>query len=88
MKELREDLRLAPIFVLSGWSIDFNVLDKQYNRIDIAGPNYPQAGLVFKKTDKVIWHCISGWACAEFDGNTYKNHRYYNDLQTVFNKEN
>jgi hypothetical protein len=96
----RDDLNAIPKAFDKGWLPEFDYKDKLYGRM--SPDNIPMNCVSFKKGNKYAWKIyhislpkeneVWGdlselWRVAELIDNYYCNHRTYNTIQEVFEKE-
>jgi hypothetical protein len=89
----RDDLNHIPLAVEKGWLPDFDYIDRMYHRT--TPKNVPNHCVQFKKNNKTAWkvykttnnNIIIFWRIADLINGYYKNHRTYNTLEEIFDKE-
>jgi hypothetical protein len=96
----RDDLNAIPLAFDKGWLPEFDYKDKRAGRF--TPENIPMNAVSFKKGNKYAWkiyHITSPkenevwgdlqeiWRVAELVDGYYCNHRTYNTIQEVFEKE-
>jgi hypothetical protein len=87
----RDDLNQIPLAIVRGWEIRFHYKDMRHGRI--TPYNVPHEGVGFVKGNVHTWKCYkhtepySYWRVADLIEGYFCNHRDYDTLPEVFEKE-
>jgi hypothetical protein len=90
----RDDLHNIPLAIEKGWTPDFDYKDKMHKRTTPDNPPQQDAAH-FKKGVKVAWKIYvststslySQWRVADLINGHFRNHRTYDTIEEVFDKE-
>lgn len=79
--KMRQDLKYRDYAKSIGYRERLHSSDKLNGRLRV-----PHNTISFEKGNKRVWFCIKGWACADFIGDKWTNHRYYEDLKEALDE--